>query len=110
MKQNNLADAVDASVTVVSKVRDFGENKGFAIQVVFSSATLAGTLTLEGSLDGATFVEVAGSSQAIAAGESHLYNVANAFYTQVRVRWVRSAGTGTITIDMTEKENVVKGA
>lgn len=99
-----LLSAADASSTVRSASYQKGDLSTFSVQFVFSSATLAGAVTLECSNDAgpaiSNWITVAGSSISITAGESAMINVSNAGYRWVRAVWTPSAGTGTVTADL----------
>ena len=110
MKEIQLVSAASAAVNITSVPATLGDLGQFSIHVKFSSGTLNGTLTLDCSNDGTDWVTVTGSSQSIAAGASHVWNISNANYKYVRVAYAATSGTGTMTATMTLKENVIKGA
>lgn len=108
MKTYTLLNAVDASVTVTSVPLGLGDLDKFSIHADFSGATLGGTLTLECSNDESDWIQVDGSDQLVASAASHMWNVAGASYLWVRVKWVPTGGTGTLTCKALIKENVTK--
>lgn len=110
MKEIALVSAADAASDITSVPATLGDLGNFSIHADFSSATLNGTLSLQCSNDNSDWVEVTGSSQAVASGASHVWNISNANYLYVRVFWDATSGTGTLTCRMIIKENVVKGA
>ena len=101
MNRKELIASTDATVDRVSVPLGLGDLKDFSIQVKFSDGggDIVGTLKLEatnditGTLD---WVDVDSSSQAIATSSSHMWNVTNANYSQVRVNWDFTSGTGNI--------------
>lgn len=99
-----------AAADVRSTWYDLGDLTTFAIAVDFTGADLAGTLYLECSNDQTDFVVVTGSSQAVTAAASHVWNVQNAGYRYIRVFWDYTSGTGNIAAKLVAKELYVKGA
>ncbi len=110
MRELELISAYNAGSTFQSVPLDIGDLINYSIQVAFSSATLNGTLTLEGSLDKSTWVTLPSSSQAIVSGAAHVWSVQNAGYRYVRVVWTYTSGAGTITAKAFLKEFPIKGA
>lgn len=110
MQDIQLMSAANAGANATSVQATLGDLSNFSIHVDFSSGTLNGTLTLECSNDNTDWVTVTGSTQSVASGASHMWNIANANYRYVRVVWAWTSGTGTATVRMIIKENVVKGA
>ena len=108
MKTYTLLDAVNAAVTVTSVELGLGDLDKFSIHADFSGATLGGTLSLECSNDNSDWIMVVDSDQLVASAASHMWNVSGASYQYVRVKWVPTGGTGTITCKATVKENVTK--
>jgi len=97
MKEDQLFSAADAAVNQTSVGVNIGDQKEYSVQVDFSSGTLNGTLTLEASNTNVNYVTISGTSQAIASGASHVYNVSGASYKYYRVKWTATSGTGTMT-------------
>lgn len=97
MKRIELLSAANAAVNQTSIGVDLGDAQGYSVEVAFSSGTLNGTLTLEASVGGTNYATITGSSQAIASGATHIYNITDAEYPYVRLKWVASSGTGTVT-------------
>lgn len=108
MKTYTLLDAVNAAGSVTSVELGLGDLDRFSIHADFSGATLGGTLSLECSNDGTDWIMVLGSDQTVASSASHMWNVSGACYQYVRVKWVPTGGTGTLTAKATIKENIVK--
>jgi len=104
MKEIEIVSAQDASTAITSAPVDLGEQTEYSVQVSFSSGTLNGTLTLEASNDATTFATVTGSSQAVASGAQHVYNVGSAGYRFFRLVWANTSGTGTATAKCLIKE------
>lgn len=94
----------NAAVTQTTVQQDLGDQYLYSIQAVLSSATLAGTLSLEGSLDNVSYGTIDGSSKTVTAGGTHIYNVSNGVYRYARMVWTPSAGTGTITVKAIVKQ------
>lgn len=108
MKNYILIDAANAAVTVTSVALGLGDLDKFSIHADFSGATLGGTLTLECSNDEVDWIMVVNSDQLVASAASHMWNVSGASYLYVRVKWVPTAGTGTLTCKALIKENITK--
>jgi len=110
MKEIELVSAANAAANITSVQLDLGDLETYSMHADFSSATLGGTVALEASNDNADYVGIVGASQVIASGASHLFNVVNAAYRYVRLTWVQTGGTGTLTVKAVIKENPIKGA
>lgn len=110
MKIVDIMTAVDGSADATSVIYDLGDLETYAISIDFSGSSLGGTLSLQSSNDGTDFITITGSSQVIASAASHMWNVTGTGYRFVRVKWVNSAGTGTIAAKLVAKERVIKGA
>lgn len=110
MRELQLASGIDAGADFVSVPMDLGDFTNYAIQVEFSSATLNGTLILEGSLDKVVWTTVPSSSQAVTSGAAHIWSATTAGYRYVRASWDWTSGTGTSTIKAVLKEILIKGA
>jgi hypothetical protein len=81
-----------------------------SIQASFSSDTIGGTLTLQGSNDPINTINDAGviipvnwntigSASTVTSGAVTMQTVANLNYRWLQVLWTASAGTGTITVN-----------
>jgi hypothetical protein len=110
MKTYQLISAANAAVNQTSVPIRLADLTTYSVQVTFSSGTLNGTLALEVSNDATNYSALAGSSQAVSSGVSHLWTVNNAGYDYVRVTWTATSGTGTLSATAFLKEFVVKGA
>lgn len=104
MREVEILSAADASVNQNSVPYQLGDLFNYAVQAVFSSATLNGTLQLQASNDTTNWHDITGGSQAIVSGLTHLFNVMNAGYRYVRCTWTATSGTGTITLNVIVKE------
>lgn len=101
-------------VTTVSAATDFSSpplllndsNEAY-VQVLFSGSNVVGTLILEASADGTTYVTVAGSSQTVSASGSFVWNVVDMVAKYLRVGWDYTSGTGNITIKANIKNEAV---
>jgi hypothetical protein len=107
-------NATSAASSTTSVPYDLGDLQVFSVGVDFTGGAgdLAGTLTLKAANkhDFSDVVLVTGSTQAITASASHMWNVSGAGYRYVRVDWTYTSGTGNITARLIAKESVVKGA
>lgn len=87
------------------------EGYSLSLRAVETSATLAGTLKLQGSNNAiredspnndadsnAVWVDITGSTQNVSGTGNFLWNVSEAYYRFVRVVWTRTSGQGTATM------------
>ena len=93
-----LLDTISAATNRTSGIYDLCDLTRCAVQVTFSGTDLVGTLKLEASLDGTTWVTVAGSTQAVTASTSHIWDVATTGIRYIRAAWTHTSGTGHITV------------
>jgi len=99
-----LLNAADASTNQTSGQLDTKEMARVNV-VVSTTGTAAGTVTLEGAVDvpthgnPVTFVTIPGTSISVSAAQTLTTTAApiNISYSAVRVKYVFSSGTGTIT-------------
>ncbi len=109
--QVNLFNVV-GSAEIASVPVDLVDARGIAIQVGFTpsgEASSAGTLKLQGSNapDTLGWVDIANSSQAVAAGVGHLWNVTDCEYRYIRVYWTPTAAvTGKTWSNAQEKTSI----
>lgn len=85
-----------ASTSVAGTWFDLGSLTYCSIQVAFTGVDVAGTLTLEASVDTVTPITVTGSSQTVAASAPAMWNISGIGYRYIRPRWAYTSGTGTI--------------
>ncbi len=73
----------------------------YSIQLVFSGTAPTGTFSLQYSnddVDPTNWTDDSDSEQDITAGGNLMWNVENAGYKWVRVKYARTSGTGNITV------------
>lgn len=79
---------------------------GYAIALTTVS-TATGTAKLQASVDGSVWVDLPNSGEtankAVSGAGSHLWNVSNAFYRQVRVVYTNATNSGTLSISFSAK-------
>lgn len=109
IQTSNVAviDAADLGASQTSSIADLKNAEGFAAHVYWSGGTAtAGDLIVEGSNDdssSAVYTQVSTDAISTTSG-SLLKNNPAAMYSFVRVRFVRSAGSGgTITCKLSVK-------
>lgn len=113
IKNQVLLSAVDASINESTAAVDLENMLGYSIQAIFTGAPV-GTLKLQGSDDwtpDAQFVQppptnwtdITGSSTAVSAAGSVLFNTANSYYRWVRAVYTATSGSGTLTIQVNAK-------
>lgn len=110
-KQATLINGLSAAVNLTGGAFDLGDGQVISMECVFSGggSNLVGTLKLECSNLGVTWTEVTGSSQAITASASHVWNITSAQYRFVRPVWTFTSGTGNLTVTSFAKDLWVKG-
>jgi len=100
-KTDILANAATATSNYTGNPFKLGGVTLASIHIIFSSAGLNGTLLLQANNDPAlasgNWVDVASSSQSIASGASHIWNISDAAWEAIRFTWTRTSGTGTLT-------------
>lgn len=84
LRDKILNDTVNNS-TLLSEVVDLDFVWGMAVSVTWSGAGTAGTIKLQGSIDGITWFDLPSLTTAVAGPGSVLWNVADVFYNKVRV-------------------------
>lgn len=99
----------DMTFNLVSNVFDIRTIVGFSIQAKYTGAPV-GTLSLQATNDAPNsplgaqeWVEIAGSSVAVSASGTYLYNLDLAFFGWIRLAWVFTSGTGTLTAKIVTK-------
>ena len=102
--RNVLDKAIDAatndgSTAVTSDAIDGGQLMAISVQATFSDSAAAGAVTLEGSNDAvaSTWSTVPSTSQTVTAGAAVLVPRTEVTYRWLRVKFVPSAGAGTLT-------------
>lgn len=99
-----LLATISGASSRTSGALELGDYTVYSITVIFTGSNLAGTLALEVSRDGTTFIALASSTQAITASANHMWTDAAAGYRYVRATWTATSGTGNITITGDIKE------
>lgn len=102
----------NATDTIFSGVTAAGNNNSDAVQVELQfgysvcatiSTTGTGSVKLQASIDGTTYVDVASSSQAFTVPTSLFWNVSDVYYRYFRVVVVVSTGTPTAVVKFFSK-------
>lgn len=105
LPQNILStwDSTTLTADRVTAAIDISCVKGFALYTEWS-AGVVGSVALQGSLDPVTtpasvsnWSDISGSSVAVSGANSTLWNVSDAHYTWVRIKFTFTSGTGTMT-------------
>lgn len=106
---STIRSATSGAVNVTSTPLGLNQIFSYGIAMMFTG-TLAGTATLEASLDYArdaegnvtntgTWSEISGSEQEIQSGDRQIiWNVSGANYPYVRAVWTADSGTGNVTV------------
>jgi len=111
MKESLMFNAVDVTAGQTSTPLALGDLTTYSIHVEFSDNSISGDLKLQvKNVDAGTWIDLPGSTQAVAAGVAHMWNTEGAGYELVRAVWTYTAGAGTMSAFGIIKENQIKGA
>lgn len=83
------------SSNVTSPVVDLAKTDGYSIDAIWTGSPV-GTIKLQVTRDGITFFDYPSSSTAVSGSGSAMWEITTANYSQVRVVYVFSSGTGTL--------------
>lgn len=107
-----IVSTTDAALDVTSQPLDLVDLTTASFYVAFSggAGNLAGTLYLQGSVDGISFFNYPSASQAVTASTGHIWDLNPTGVRYFRVFWDYTSGTGNITVLAFTKNNVITGA
>jgi len=91
-KNISIVSSGDMSSNITSEAVELFS--AYALEISVSGSPV-GTIYLEGSNDDTTYYEVA--NQIISGALDRLYNVPDSIYKYIRIRWVRTSGSGTLS-------------
>lgn len=96
---------VDASMgaDVNASAIPTSSSEGLSLQAIWTGGTAAGTIKLQASNNGTDWSDLPGTSQTVAGAGSFLWNLYSIFFQYVRIKFVRSAGTGTLNANVFSK-------
>lgn len=100
-KNVKIIDALSMGASIDSPTQDNSESTGYAVHAIWTGAPV-GSVSVQGSNDSVNFVEVAADDTAGAAGQ-YLLNVEHQHYRYVRVSYIRTSGTGSLTVYFSAK-------
>lgn len=103
VKAQTLQNAVALSADTYSDPVLIDQIWAYAVQAVWTGASLRGTIKLQASIDGTTWSDVSNSSVAITTPADYLWNVTIAAYTYYRVAFIFTSGSGTLTTKIQNK-------
>lgn len=103
--KDTLSDAQSMGADVTSSSKNLDGVVGYAVQFVWSGGgSPVGTFSLEASNDDENYTTISGSSFSVSGNSgNYLANVQFAGYSYVRAKYVRTSGSGTLTIDIVGK-------
>jgi len=108
--QVQMISAGDMSSSITSPGVDLQDVPLASIQAVWTGAAPVGTLILQTSGDivatqnlVTNWSDFSGSSVAVSGNGDVMYNLANAGYRWVRIKYTRTSGTGTINAILSAK-------
>lgn len=110
MKKGNKdvfsAVAVSGTTAYTSSAMNLDLCNGYC-GVLTTTGTATGTLKIQGSNDGVTYVDLPNSGTtanvAVSGAGSHLFNVLNVYYNFVRCVYTNATNSGTISLNMNIK-------
>ena len=107
MQYKVMTPAVAIAATITSGGVDLGDMIAYSFQATFSGSDAAGIFHLEASNQPATnFVDISGLTVTVSSAGAAMISTAVAGYRYVRYSWVRSGGTGNITVTFCGKEKL----
>ena len=106
MQHKVMTPAVAIAATITSGGLDLGDMIAYSFQASFTGSDAAGTFHLEASNDNTNFVDISGLTATISSAGTAILSTAVAGYRYVRYSWVRSGGTGNITVTFCGKERL----
>jgi len=89
------------SSTVSSDIVDLAETLGYAIHAIWTGAPV-GDISVQGGNDGINFVEIDSVATGGVSGQ-HLLNVEKHHYRYVRIQYISTSGTGSLTLYISGK-------
>ena len=108
MEIKKATPTVAIATTITSGAIDIGDATTFSVYALFSGSDAAGTFKLQVGNDGTNFVDLSGSSSTISSAGDTCLNVTDAGYRYMRYSWVRSGGSGNITVTVCVKGELQK--
>lgn len=84
---------------------DITAAEGTGTHTITPVAGLTGTVLLQASLDGSTWVTISNSSQNVSGATTLMWNTSDAFYKFVRAQGSITVGQGTFSAKITTKSN-----
>jgi len=107
-----LVSTTNAAGDVTSQGLDLVDLTTASFYVAFSggASDLAGTLYLQGSVDGISYFNYPSASQAVTASTGHIWDLNPTGVRYFRVFWDYTSGTSNITVLAFTKNTVVVGA
>lgn len=103
LKQLASAITLGSSQTIGPQQVDFAF--GFSVQANILTGSPVGTIKLQSSVDGSTYVDYPGSSFAVSGTGSFIWNVTEVMFSNFQVVYTRTSGTGTMDVFMRYKGN-----
>lgn len=101
--KNNLLSAGDMSLSsVTSSVQILDNNACYAVQAYWTGSSPVGNISIQASVMGTVFSEIANFSVAGNTG-SCLLNVERGGYVYIQAVYTSISGTGSLTIDCSAK-------
>lgn len=102
LKQNNkVITAVSMTSNIVSSISDISECKDIAVHAIYTGSPV-GSLEIRGSNNGVDF-GLLETSTAISSSGNVIRNFANLGCTHIRINYVFTSGTGSLTVHVSGK-------
>lgn len=103
MAASKFVSSADMAASITSSAITLAGKTGYGIHAIYAGSPV-GTLTIEASNDGTTWETITGTSTAVSAAGSTLFNLSNVSYELARLKYTRSSGTGTLNAYASDKE------
>lgn len=104
MISNVLIPTVAAGSAASTANFFLGDCLEYAVQAVFTGSNVAGTFSLNYSVDGVNFLALSGKSTSISSSGGTILGDSAAYYPWVQISWAYSSGTGNITVTLAAKQ------
>ena len=93
-----------SQASISSSALDIREAHHVAVQAVWTGSSPVGTLSVQGSIDGSTYTEVQSASAVSGNSGSLLINLSNVAYSNLKLVYTKTSGTGTINAKVALKQ------
>lgn len=103
-----VSGSMGADITGPTTTITYQDQVCYQVSWLGASGSAIGTIAVQGSVDNITFHDITFTpalTQPNADDGGYLINMALVPFTYIRVKYTRSSGTGTLTVNMSTKGN-----